>query len=186
MREIIDDDPKTPTSYFSLVFCRGNRVQDITLFDWAVLTIIEILFGAEILEQLIITSAYNEGRVKKVGHFLHISNIVPAGVFTNLLRKRIYQVIYYKYFKQYLFLNPESNFEEAEFVQKDGSLLLSRVRFGMRHELLYQTIAFRRVYILVWMFLNLVLDLAVLALADIQSAIISAISIEAIRRMLKL
>lgn len=186
MREIIDDDPKTPASYFNLVFRRGDRVQEIMLFDWMVLTVIEILFGAEILEQLIITSAYNEGKVETVGHFLHVSNIVPAGLFTNLLRKKIYQVIYYKYFKQYLFLQPESYFDEAELVQKDGSLLLNRVRFGMRHELLYQTIAFRRAYILVWICLNLVLDLAVFATADIQAAIVSAVSIEAVRRILKL
>ncbi|ANG62810.1 hypothetical protein A8C75_10150 [Marinobacterium aestuarii] len=186
MREIRDNDPKTPVSYFSLVFRRGERVQEITLSDWIVLTVIEIFFGAEILEQLIITSAYNEGKIEKVGHFLHVSNLVPAGLFTNLLRKRLYQVLYYKYFKQYLFLQPESDFDEAELVQEDGSLLLNRVRFGMRHELLYQTIAFRRAYILVWICVNLVLDLLVLATADIQAAIVSAVSIEAVRRVLKL
>ena len=186
MREIIDDDPKTPASYFFLVFRRSDQVKEITLFNWIVLTLIEITFGAEILEQLIITSAYNEGKVEKVGHFLHVSNIVPSGIFTNLLRNKIYQVIYYKYFKQYLFLKTESHFNEEEFVQEDGSLLLNRVRFGMRHELLYQTIAFRRTYILVWICLNLLMDLVVFATADFQAAIISAVSIETFRRILKL
>lgn len=186
MRNIRDDDPNTHGSYFKLVLCRSDKVQEIGIKDWILLMIVEVVFGEELLERLTITAAYNENEASKVGHFLHVSDLVPAGLFTNLFRNRLYQVIYYKYFKHYFFLASESNFDENEFLQKDGSLMLSRVRFGMRHDLLYQTIAFRRVYILLWVCLNLVLDLLVFLTADLQAAIVAAVSIEAIRRLLKL
>ena len=186
MKDIRDDDQKISRAYFKSVFSRSNRVKELAIKDWILLTIVEVIFGEELLEHLTITAAYNENEAQKVGHFLHLRYLVPAGFFTNLFRKQLYQVIYYKYFKHYLFLVPESELDENEYLQLDGSLMLNRARFGMRHDLLCQTIPFRRVYLLIWVFLNLAIDLLVWLTGDFQAAIVSAVSIEAIRRFLKL
>ena len=184
MRNIIDKNPAISGSYAKTVFCRSDRVKsEVGLLDWCVLTIVELIVGEELLEQLVTTSAYNETEKTKVGHFLHLSDMVPSGRITNALRRKIYQVLYYKYYKQYLFLTPEAAIDNFETTAR---LDLRRARFGMRHDLLYQVIAFRRVYILAWLFSNVTINVALYLTADLQSALLGALSVEGIRRLFRL
>ena len=187
MKNIIDDNPAVTGSYFKIVFCKSDRVKnDLSSCDWFILTFIEFLFGEELLEQLVTTSAYNEGS-KKAGHFLHLNDMIPAGILTNIFRHKICQLLYYKYYKHYLFLASETTINENNITDESGkSLDLRRERFAMRHDLLYQVIAFRRVYILQWVIFNLSIDIIVYLTMDLQAALLSALSIEGIRRLMRL
>lgn len=180
MVEITDSTKAITHSYFKLVFFRKTKhSKEIGILDWIKLTTLEILFGEELLEQLTLTSAYNNlSANQKTGHMLHLSDMVPSGFLTNYLRKQIVRLLYLKYYKIYLFLASESAVEEH-----NSSVDLTRVRFAMRHDLLYQVIAFRRVYIISWVFINFGIDFVVYLSADLQSALLSALSIEAIRRL---
>lgn len=184
MLNIIDDKPAISGSYAKLVFCRSDRIKsDLGIVDWSVLTIVELIVGDELLEQLVTTSAYNETEKTKVGHFLHLSNMVPSGLITNALRHKIYQVLYYKYYKHYLFLAPEAAVDDFS---KENSIDLRRSRFAMRHDLLYQVIAFRRIYVLAWLFFNVAVNVTLYLTADLQSALLGALSIEGLRRLFRL
>ncbi len=170
-----------------IVFCRSDRVKnDVSLYEWTVLTLIEFLFGEELLEQFIITAAYNDEN-KKTGHFLHLTDMVPAGILTNYFRHKICQLLYYKFYKHYLFLASETEINENEVTDEaSGALNLCRNRFAMKHDLLYQVIAFRRAYILQWIVFNLAIDIIVYLSIDLQAALFSALAIEDARRLLRL
>ena len=186
MKKIINDKPVVEDSYIKLVFFRSERVKsDVSVVDWFVLTVIEFMFGEELLEQLIITAAYNE-ESKKTGHFLHLPDMVPSGILTNYFRHKICQLLYYKYYRHYLFLASEATIKENGALDNENELNLSRDRFAMRHDLLYQVIAFRRVYILQWVIFNLLIDMVVYFSMDLQAALLSALSIEGLRRILRL
>lgn len=183
MKKIIDDKPALSGSYLGLVLFRSDRVKSLTgLWDWILLTLVELVVGDELLEQLVITSAYNESG-KRVGHFLHLSDMVPSGIITNALRQKIYQVLYFKYHIHYLFLALESD-DSPIFCE--GDIDLRRDRFGMRHDVLYQVIAFRRVYILAWLAFNVVINVLLFFVSDLQTALLGALSVEGIRRLLRL
>lgn len=187
MKRIFSGNSAISGSYFRIVLMRSDRVMDdVGLWEWIKLTTLEFIFGEELLEQLTITAAYNESDKSKLGHLLHLRDMVPSGVLTNFFRPKIYQLLYYKFFRHYLLLEAEATLDPKEHETKDGnSLNLMRVRFGVRHELLYQVIALRRVYIVFWVALNILIDVSVWLLGDIQSALLSALSIEAIRRLLR-
>lgn len=160
MKTIIDDKPAISGSYFKVVFRRSERVvDDVGILDWILLTLIEFIVGEELLEQFVVTASYNNDEVKKVGHFLHLNDMVPAGIITNILRRKICQLLYYKYYKHYLFLASECSIQSI--VEGESEVDLRRDRFAMRHELLYQIIAFRRIYILVWIIFNVSIPMAI-------------------------
>ena len=183
MLKIKDDTKSHTSSYFWLVLTRqSDEAKEIGIIDWIKLTLFELMFGEELLEQLTLTSSYNNvGENQKTGHMLHLNDIIPAGFLTNLFRQQILQLLYFKFFKIYLFLASESEVRES-----DSVVDLTRSRFAMRHELLYQVIAFRRVYILCWLCFNISIDLIVYSTSDLQTAILSALTIEGLRRLLKL
>jgi len=185
MKKIIDDKPAISGAYFNLVFYRSERVcDDVGVMDWVLLTLVEFIVGEELLEQFVVTAFYNNDEVKKVGHFLHLNDMIPAGIITNVLRNIICQLLYYKYYKHYLFLASEPSTQNI--VEEENEVDLRRDRFAMRHELLYQVIAFRRVYILVWVIFNLFIDVIIYMTIDLQAALLAALSIEGLRRLFRL
>lgn len=185
MKKILDGKPAVTNSYFKVVFFRSDRVKNkVGIVDWVVLTLVELLVGEELLEQFVVTASYNNKEVKKVGHYLHLNDMVPAGIITNLLRQKICQLLYYKHYWHYLFLAREANIDEV--VESDEEIDLRRERFAIRHDVLYQVIAFRRVYILLWVVFNLSVDIVLYLTVDLQAALLAALSIEGIRRMLRL
>lgn len=188
MKKIESGSPAVKGLYIRIVLRRSDRViNEVSLYDWIKLTALEFLFGEELLEQLVVTAAYNEKEKSKLGHLLHLTDMVPSGILTNYFRSGICQLLYYKYYRHYLFLGTEADLVPATRQSEAGdTLLLQRDRFGMRHELLNQVIAFRRVYILAWTLFNITIDVAVWATADLMAALVSALSIEAIRRLLRL
>jgi hypothetical protein len=190
MKFITDSRPAVEKSYLKTFLFRSDHMDDdITIIDWITLTLIEFMFGEELLEQLVITASYSSNSLGKSGRFLHISNMIPSGFLTNIFRQKISQLLYYKFYQHYLCLVPEEPID-GRSIRSDNitesKINLSRERFSMRHDLLYQVIAFRRVYILLWVVLNLSIDIIIFLNFDLQAALTSALTIEGIRRMLRL
>jgi len=181
MKRIKDDDPSQPSSYFRLVFCRSNRTSEICLISWMWLTLIELMLGEELIEQLTITAAYNEPTAAKSGHPLHLNDLVPYGLVTNLFRQRVLQIFYYKYHKQYDFLRAEAKPDESDNeVDTRGS------RFAVAHDSLHRLISFRRVYVVAAVVFNFITSFAVFVFGDLILALLTSLAIEGLRRLARL
>lgn len=149
--KVVDGQSPIKQNYFSIIFVRGERVKDkLSISRWAWLCAIEVLFGKELLESFVITAS-NSGspedpdEKREYGEPNQLNLHIPSGIFTNLFREQLLQVLYYKYYLQYLLILPLSSPVEN---QQSGTINLTRVRFRFRKSLLYLIIPFRRVYIL--------------------------------------
>jgi len=188
--KVTDGQGPIKQNYFSIVFFRDKRVRGkVSRLRWAWLCFIELLFGEEILEALVTTASVSgcpedkdpEG---KYGKPQQLNFHIPSGIFTNFFRKHLVQVLYYKYYLQYLFIVPIENPYENE---KTCTVDVTRIRFRLDKSLLYLVIAFRRVYLFSALALNIIIDLAVYLISNsLESVIISAIAIELIRRIFKI
>jgi len=188
--KIIDDQKPVIQNYFFIVFFRGERVKDkVSLIRWVWFCFVEILFGEEILESLAMTSSVSgcpedEDTRRKYGKPQQLNFHIPSGLFTNKFRTQLIQVLYYKYYLQYLFLQPISEPTENK---KTNTIDVTRKRFRLNKGMLYLFIAFRRVYLLSSLVFNLLVDAVVFIISNsLESAIISAIIVETLRRIMKL
>lgn len=188
--KVVDAQPPIRQNYFAIVFFRGERVRDkLSLLRWSWLCAIEVLFGKELLESFVITAS-NSGspedldEKREYGEPNHLNLHIPSGIFTNLFRQQLLQVLYYKFHLQYLLILPLSTpFED----QQRGTIELTRVRFRLRKSLLYLIIPFRRVYVFSAIAVNLAADLlAYLLTTNLWVAFTVGASLEFIRRILKL
>lgn len=93
-------------------------------------------------------------------------------------------MLYYKFYHHYLLIEPISTI----YADPTGSHSdLTRVRFRLRKKLLYQLIAFRRMYLAKALVLNMLLDSTVYAATQsFQAMVIAGFSFEALRRLMKL
>jgi len=145
-QKIIDTTPPIKTRYQKLIFCRNPTIiKKVPLWKWIWFWILEIFFGEELLENLVMTSTNNESLPLR----LHI----PGGFFTNCFRNQLIEMLYYKFYLQYLLLIPESEREwdeMREFLEKDATVPLdiSNTRFWFKKCSLFQIIEFRRTYLL--------------------------------------
>lgn len=187
--KVIDNQDPIKQNYFAVVFRRADRVKSkVSIGRWIWLCFIEILFGEEILESLVITSSLSgcpedEDLEGEYGLPQQLTLHIPSGVFTNMFRSQIIQVLYYKYYLQYLFLDPVTGpYQSSESFTID----VSRIRFRLKKKLLYLVIAFRRVYLLSAFATNICIDMVVyLVSSNIQAAVISALVVESVRRLFK-
>lgn len=188
--KIIDAQPPIKQNYFSLVYIRGEGVKErVPRWRWIWLTFIEILFGQEILESLV-TTASNSGcpedpdLKREYGEPNQLNLHIPSGFFINLFRGQLLQLLYYKFYLQYLFILPVAMPHENEVA---GIINVTRVRFRLRKSLLYLVLPFRRVYLLSALALNLMADLLVYVItSNVTIAITVGVVLEFIRRILKL
>ncbi|MEJ5028823.1 hypothetical protein [Comamonas sp. MYb69] len=188
---IVDErNKKLSPNYFKSVFFREDRIRsEIGRCKWMWLCLLETLFGAELLENLVTTaSAGKHDPVKdpnmEFGLAQQLSMHIPSGIFTNLFHHQIIQLLYYKFHLQYLILSrdgipiPDPQKREID---------VKRVRFALQKRLLYQFIAFRRVYIVTAIAASLILN--IIAYYVTESAYIAAytaIGLEALRRIFKI
>ena len=188
--KVVDAQPPIRQNYFAIVFLRGKRVRDkLSLLRWSWLCSIEILFGKELLESFVVTAS-NSGSPedpdenREYGEPNQLNLHIPSGIFTNLFRQHILQVLYYKFHLQYLLILPLSTPMED---QEHGIIELTRVRFRLRKSLLYLIIPFRRVYVFSAIAVNLAADLLAYVLTtNLWFAAAVGASLEFIRRILKL
>lgn len=188
--KVIDTQNKSTGSYLKLVCYRNTDLKaQVTRFKWFVMTIVEMVVGTELLESFVTTGSVHPYQTiikddsDNYGNELHLSLHIPAGLITNILRNQIIELLYYKYSLQYLILEPVGE----PYVNKEESTIdCSRTRFRARKEIFYQFIALRRVYDLFWLIFNLTIDLMVfLITTDIKFALLSALAVEALRRLLR-
>ena len=187
---VLDRTPLIAPNYFKVVFCRdGKRTAHVPLHKWVWYGCLEVLFGEELLESLITTASLSgssdaEDPKGEFGWPLQLGLHVPAGIFSNLFRRQLVELLYYKFYCQYLLIEPVA----TVYSDSSGSYWdVTRVRFRLRKRLLYQLIAFRRVYLAEALALNLLLDVVVLAATNsIPFALLTAAATEMFRRLMKL
>ena len=164
-------------------------MDDISLGKWIWLTLIELIVGPELIESIVTTASVPpDGKNQKedsskFGAELHLTLHIPSGLVTNFLRPKIIELLYYKFYWQYLLITPVG---EPYINDKARTIDCTRTRFRARKEVFYQLIALRRVYDLSWLVFNLSVDLLVYYLSSsLEWALVSALIIEGARRLLK-
>lgn len=187
---VVDRTPQIAPNYFKSVFFRDNRrTAHVPLHKWIWYSALEVFFGEELLESLVTTASLSGSSDApdpngKYGWPLQLSLQVPAGFFSNLLHRHLVELLYYKFHHQYLLIEPIADVHANEV---DGHWDVTRVRFRLRKELLYQLIAFRRVYLAEALALNVLIDVVVLAVTQSgYAALAAALIVEALRRLMKL
>lgn len=185
---VIDQSRFHATNLFKLVFVRNEKnKKSISLLKWFKLTILEILFGPEIIEGFISTSSCpsnsNEKNIDYYGREQTLNLHIPNGFFTNLFRKHLVEVLYYKYHLQYAILKENDNPIKDE---KLKVINCTGVFFSAFKEMFNQFISLRRVYEFSALVFNISIDLAVYYASErIDIAILSALIIESVRRIIK-
>lgn len=188
--KVVDAQPHIGQNYFKIVFIRGERVKDkISLWRWCWLCVIEIIFGKELLESFVITAS-NSGSPedadleRKYGEPNQLNLHIPSGIFTNVFREQIIQLLYYKFYLQYLLILP---LVEPPENAETCTINVTRTRFRLRKSLLYLIIPFRRVYILSAVFVHLLAESAsYFATNSLWVVAAVGIVLEFVRRILKL
>jgi hypothetical protein len=179
-------------NYFKTVFVRDNRVKNyhVSLCRWFWLCFLEILFGEELLEHLVITSTWNgtnDTGDNSFGQPLYMNLLVPSGLLTNWFRLQLYQLVFYKFSQQYLLIQIFPADGEPTVVDSTNELDISNLHFQFRKELLHQIIPFRRVYLCTALAVNFSADLAAYFLtSSVTFAIVVGVLIESVRRLFKL
>lgn len=188
--KVIDEQTPVVQNYLALVLCRGERVKlRVSPLRWIWFCTLEVFFGQELLESFVTTAA-NSGCPeepdpnREYGEPNQLNLHIPNGIFTNLFRSQLLQLLYYKFYLQYLLIQPVRKPYEDE----NGELIdVTRIRFRFRKSLLYLVIPFRRVYLLAAVAINLSADLlAYLFTTNVTVSIFVGIAVEFIRRLLKL
>jgi len=187
---IIDNSNLVKQNYLKIVWFRNEQLKkEVSLFRWIWLCALEIMFGEELLENFVITcpdntSPEHENSNNEYCMANMLNSHIPNGIFTNVFRKQLIELLYYKYYLQYLMIIPSS---EYSVHVEQNTINLTRSPFWFRKKLLYQVIAFRRVYILSAIAFNLAVDFAVFVYSsDLHITALVAISLEAFRRLLKI
>jgi hypothetical protein len=187
---VIDRTPQIAPNYFKSVFFRDSkRTAHIPRHKWIWYGLLEVFFGEELLESLVTTASLSGSADApdpdgKYGWPLQLSLQVPAGIFSNLLHRHLVELLYYKFHHQYLLIEPIANVYADE---TESYWDVTRVRFRFRKELLYQLIAFRRVYLAEALALNVLIDVVVFAVTQSgYAALGAALAVEALRRLMKL
>ncbi len=188
--KVVDQQSPVVQNYWKIVFVRDPErvVPVISRIKWAWLCLLEIFFGQELLESLVTTASVSgcpedPDPEKKWGRPAQLTLHIPSGIFTNLLRPHLVELMYFKFYLQYLFIRPV-----AEIYSFDGKNIdLTRTRFRLSKELLYLVIPFRRTYLASALGINIAVDVAVYAVTSSAVAVaIAAALVEACRRLLKL
>lgn len=184
----VDHSQVVKTNMFKGFAIRNTEaMKSVGLLKWIWLCVVEIMFGEELIESIVTTASVenmnNRYESPDYGVALHLSMHIPAGVMTNLFRKPLIEVLYYKYYIQYLLIEPR---DKVDINQTKREIDCTRIRFSVFKQKLWQIIAFRRVYIFSWVILNASVDLVVyLFSSSISMALISAFILEGVRRLIK-
>ena len=185
---VIDSTNVLDGHYLKTVFRRAELLKrEISVVKWLWLTVVEIVFGKEILEHMVINASVDSvGRhphIQDHGKMMHLSRHIPAGMFTNLFRKTITEVLYYKYYRQYGIISPE---ECPHRNEEKREIDCSQNRFCVDKKYFEQFISFRRAYDFSWLAINLLFDaIAYSVSSSLSLGMLTALTVEAFRRLLK-
>ena len=114
---------------------------------------------------------------------MQLSQHIPRGFFSDLFKKSLVEVLFYKFYLQYLLIEPRDGVD-----QDDHRMIneCSNSKFSVFKLKLWSVIAFKRVYILNWIVINGTVDMFVFMVSsNFDMVLLTAILIEALRRLLK-
>ena len=187
---VIDNSNVVKKNYFKVALLRNKDLKgQVSLPRWIWLCIIEVMFGEELLENFVTTCSDNSSPEHKVGSNEYgmanmLNSHIPNGIFTSLFQRHLVELLYYKYYLQYQMIIPSS---QDSIHVRNAVIDLTRSPFWFRKKLLYQVIAFRRVYIMSAIIFNLLADVAVfVCTSDLAITVVVAVFLEAMRRLLKI
>ncbi len=185
---VVDNTSTPGQNLFKIFAFRNDKVsQYVSRYKWFWLCFVEVLFGEELIESLVTTaSVKNQSdrfNHKNYGLALPLSQHIPAGFLTNLFRKQLIEVLFYKYYMQYILIEPLEKID----IQKDSRKIeCSSKRFAVFKQKLWHIMPFRRVYVFSWVFINVILDVVVyLITSDLDMALMTAFVVEGVRRLLR-
>ena len=116
---------------------------------------------------------------------MHLNLHIPSGLLTNWFRTHLVELLFYKFYLQYKFIEPVGGHPYENHAL--GEINLHGTRFRFNKSLLYLVIPFRRVYIISAVAFTLAADLcAYLVTSNISTAIVIAVVLEFTRRLFKL
>lgn len=187
--KVIDNSNYAKPNLFKVIFFRNNdNIKCLSRLKWMKLTLLEMTFGSELLENVFFcstrTSTRNiSGDKEEYGKEITLNSYIPNGVFINFFRESLIEVLFYKYYQQYFLIMPCSN---TKFDTTSTSIDCTRNQFFSKKSVFNQLISIRRIYELTHIMLNLLIDLLVYIVTDrIDLALLSALFVESIRRILK-
>ena len=188
--KVIDTLRPIVQNYWRIVYLRDpERVAPVvSRLRWVRLCVLEVLFGQELLESLVTPASVSgcpedPDPEKKWGKPAQLNLHIPSGLFTNLVRSQLVEVLYFKFYLQYLFIRPVSEI----YYSDNEPIDLTRTRFRLNKELLYLVIPFRRTYLATALGINLATDVVVYAATSSPLAVaFAAATIEACRRLFNL
>jgi len=178
---------KTP-SVLKLIFFRNENNKDVSMFFWFKILITELFFAEEILDNLVMTSSYNNtgsfdlsGGAKDSGWNRQICYHIPNGIVNNFFIKPITEMIFIKYYRQYLIIETDSQLIP---INGDNSIDISEVDFKVSKERLHQFMELKKLYNFIGVISNILIDSIVyLATKRIDFAILSGAFIEWLRKI---
>ncbi|ETZ09179.1 hypothetical protein [Vibrio parahaemolyticus] len=187
---VVDKTRTYEDGYLKLVFFRSHKLRDrIGRMRWILVTLTELMVGAELLESLLVTASVppslqsEKAEYERFGLPLHLSMHIPMGFVTKKLKFKILEVLYYKYCLQYMILESTSPPKVNEL---EKIINCTRTKFRVNKYTFYQFIALRRVYDLSWLVFNISLDLLIYVWSnDLNAALLSALFVEGLRRAIK-
>lgn len=187
--EIVDNTAIIKTNYLRTMFFRNdNYTGKISRLRWIWFCWLDILFGEELLENLIINSGNSrmaDDPEREYGNPMPLSRHIPTGLITRnaYARHQIIQLLYYKFYLQYGILNPTVIPQEDK---KKETIDVTHINFRLRKNVLYEILSFRRAYTVTAIMISIIFDAAVFFTYDLRVAFITAVSIEIVRRSLKI
>ncbi len=191
--KVIDRTPPFTGNYLGLVFKRPQKdKKSYPLVQWIKMSSVEIIVGEELLENFINSASVIKANPKKepqnnsdYGYPHNLNDHIPSGFVTNILRPHILNLLYFKYHRIYGLIQPVkgSKYDADE----NKNIDLSYTRFQAKKSLFYQYIALRRVYDISWLVINISIDVFIyFVTSEIQWALLSALFVESVRRLLKI
>jgi len=188
--KILDNTSHPKWNFWKMVFLRNERtINRVPILRWWYLCFLEIFFGTELLESFTNTASNSgcpedQDEYSKFGEPNQLNFHIPTGIFTDMFRSQLRQLLYYKFYLQYCLILPVC---EIRTNHESKVIDVSLTRFRFRKALLYQVIGIRRVYLGGALALNLTVDFIVYCVSNnIHYALISAVVIEFLRRFSRL
>lgn len=187
--DIIDGNTSFRKGLITIVFFNKGLYKEVGLNLYLKLLLVELIFGAELLSNLVATSSYanpekwvkkdNNGVIDN-GLYRQLSFHVPYGILNILFMNSIFQLLYFNFFKQYQLLKTDSS---DQIIQNKDSIDIRRIWFGVDKEILYQFTEVTKLYNLFWLIINILLDIAVyIVVNDITITALFAVLFEYFRR----
>lgn len=165
-RKVVDTSETPEVPSFALLFRRVKpETKEIPLLRWIWLIAVEVMFGIELLENLVTTASVSSSA--EFGWSSTLNRHIPRGIVIDRFRSSLLDVLFYKHCIQYCMLNQMN----SSTIHVDAlEINATSAKFAIRKGILYQVIYFRRVYYGLFLLANIVFSLFVFFFSDSLTA----------------